>query len=82
MTGENMSTQSRFFADLGLPYQAENVHQMFALMNAPEGTEAVVAQVAPGRYYVGYHNDAENVEKKVKTVKKYRVTSVTRIKKG
>lgn len=79
-----MSTQSRFFANLGLPYTAESVHDMFNLMNtAPEGTEAVVAQVAPGRYYVGYHKDAAtDVEKSVKTVKKYRVTNVTRIKKG
>ena len=79
-----MSTQSKFFQNLGLPYQAENVHQMFDLMNSsPEGTEAVVAQVAPGRYYVGYHKDnAPEVENAVKTVKKYRVTSVTRIKKG
>ena len=79
-----MSTQSKFFQNLGLPFQAENVHQMFDLMSkAPEGTEAVVAQVAPGRYYVGYHKDAApEVENAVKTVKRYRVTSVARIMKG
>jgi hypothetical protein len=79
-----MSVQSKFFQNLGLPYQAENVHQMFSAIDSAGDQEVVVAQVAPGRYYLGY-GDAKHtaeVEKAVKTVKKYRVTSVTRIKKG
>ena len=79
-----MSTQSRFFADLGLPYQAENVHQMFSEIDSAGDREVVVAQVAPGRYYIGYGDSEQtaSVENKIKTVKKYRVTSVTRVKKG
>jgi len=79
-----MSTQSRFFHDLGLPYQAENVHQLFSAIDSAGDSEVVVAQVAPGRYYLGYGNSEHTaqVEKAAKSVKKYRVTSVTRIKKG
>ena len=79
-----MSTQSKFFQSIGLPYQAENVHQLFSAIDSAGDRNVVVAQVAPGRYYIGYGNDevTEGIENKAKTVKKYRVTSVTRIKKG